>query len=74
MIGAIVAQLIGLFVDDEFLATAILAAVAVAGALALSAAAPAWVAGLLLTLALPTALAASVVRSAWRASRETTGG
>ena len=35
MIGAIVAQLIGLFVDDEFLAAAILAAVAVAGALAL---------------------------------------
>ena len=35
MIGAIVTQLIGLFVDDEFLAAAILAAVAVAGALAL---------------------------------------
>jgi hypothetical protein len=68
MIGAIVAQLIGLFVDDELLAAAILAVVAVAGALALTAAAPAWVAGLLLTLALPAALAASVVRSAWRAS------
>jgi hypothetical protein len=67
MIGAIVAQLIGLFVDDEFLAAAILAAVAVAGALALSAAAPAWVAGLLLTLASPAALAASVLRSVWRA-------
>ena len=35
MIGAIVAQLIGLFVDDEFLAAAILAAVAVASALML---------------------------------------
>jgi hypothetical protein len=67
MIGAIVAQLIGLFVDDEFLAAAILATVAVAGALALSAVAPAWVAGLLLTLALPAALAASVLRSVWRA-------
>ena len=40
MIGAIVAQLIGLFVDDELLAAAILAVVAVAGALALTAAAP----------------------------------
>ena len=67
MIGAIVAQLSGLFVDDEFLAAAILAAVAVAGGLALSAAAPAWVAGLLLTLALPAALAASVLRGVWRA-------
>jgi hypothetical protein len=74
LIGAIVAQLIGLFVDDEFLAVAILATVAVASALTLSAAAPAWVVGLALTLALPTALAASVVRSAWRARRETPGG
>ena len=71
MSGAIVAQLIGLFVDDEFLAAAILAAVAVAGALALSAAAPAWVAGLILTLALPAALAASVVLSARHARQKT---
>ena len=68
MIGAIVAQLIGLFVDDEFLAAAILGAVALVSALALTAAAPAWVVGLLLTLALPAALAASVVRSARRAT------
>ena len=65
MIGAIAAQLIGLFVDDEFLAAAILVTVALA-----SAAAPPWAAGLLLTLALPAALAASVWRSVRRARRD----
>ena len=68
MIGAIVRQVIGLFVDDEFLAAAILCAVGLIGALALSGA-PAWLAGLLLTLALPAALAASVLRSARRETR-----
>jgi len=63
MIGAIVAQLVGLFVDDGFLAVAILAGVAVAGALMLVAA-PSWVVGLVLTLVLPAALAASVVLGA----------
>ena len=72
MIGAIVAQLVGLFVDDGFLAAAILAGVAVASALML-AAAPAWVVGLLLTLALPAALAASVVLGARLARRERSG-
>ena len=73
MIGAIVAQLVGLFVDDGFLAAAILAGVAVASALML-AAAPAWVVGLLLTLALPAALAASVVLGARLARRERRSG
>ena len=73
MTGAIV-RLIGLFVDDGVLAAAILVAVALASALALTAAAPPWVAGLLLTLAMPAALAASVLRSAWRPRRETRGG
>jgi hypothetical protein len=72
MTGAIV-RLIGLFVDDGVLAAAILVAVALASALALTAAAP-WVAGLLLTLAMPAALAVSVLRSAWRPRRETPGG
>ena len=71
MIGEIVKQLIGLFVDDEFLAAAILAAVAVAGALAFLGVSPAWLAGLILTLALPAALASSVLRSAWRARQPT---
>ena len=73
MIRAIVAQLVGLFVDDGFLAAAILAAVAVASALML-AGAPAWVAGSLLTLALPAALAASVVLAARLARRERRSG
>ncbi len=71
MIGEIVKQLIGLIVDDEFLAAAILAAVAVAGALAFLGISPTWLAGLMLTLALPGALAFSVLRSAWRARRPT---
>jgi hypothetical protein len=70
MIGAIARQLIGLFVDDELLATTILCVVGVIGALALLGVAPAWLVGLMLTLALPAALAASVLRSARRGSRQ----
>jgi hypothetical protein len=69
VIGAIAKQLIGLFVDDELLAATILCAVALIGALALSGLAPGWLIGLMLTLALPAALAASVLRSAWRETR-----
>ena len=67
MIGEIARQLIALFVDDGFLAASILAAVAVASALVFLGAAPPWLAGLMLTLALPAALAASVALSVWRA-------
>jgi hypothetical protein len=74
MIAEIVRQAIGLFVDDGFLAASILAAVSVASALAFSAAAPSWVAGLILTLTLPAALGASVLRGAWKARRETRDG
>jgi hypothetical protein len=66
MIGAIAKQLIGLFVDDQLLAAAILCVVALISALALSGVTPAWLVGLILTLALPAALAASVLRSARR--------
>ncbi len=59
--------LIGLFVDDEFLAAAILLVVAAAAALALSGAARPWLVGVLLTAALPAALAAGVVRTVRRA-------
>jgi hypothetical protein len=69
MIGEIARQLVGLFVDDEFLAVAILATVAVAGALAFFGVSPTWLAGLMLTLALPGALALSVLLSAWRAPK-----
>jgi hypothetical protein len=69
MIGAAVKELIGLFVDDELLAAAILCVVGFISVLRLSGVAPGWLAGLLLTLALPAALAASVLRSARRATR-----
>ena len=69
MIGAMVKQLIGLFVDDELLAAAVLCAVGLISALTLSGASPAWLAGLMLALALPAALAASVLRSARRGTR-----
>jgi len=57
--------LAGLFVDDEFLAAAILVVVALAAALALSGAAP-WLVGALLAFALPAALAAGVMRTVRR--------
>jgi hypothetical protein len=69
MIGAIVKQLIGLFVDDELLAAAILCVVALISVLTLSGVAPGWLSGLMLILALPAVLAASVLRSARRAPR-----
>jgi hypothetical protein len=68
MIGAIIKELVGLFVDDELLAATILGAVALISALALSGVAPGWLVGLMLTLGLPAALAVSVLRSAHRAT------
>jgi hypothetical protein len=69
MIGAIVRQLVGLFVDDGLLAVGILVAVGAIAFLTLLGALPTWLAGLLLTVSLPTALAASVVRRVRRARR-----
>ena len=74
MIGAIVKELVGLFVDDELLAAAILGIVGIASALTLFGGAPSWLAGLLLALALPATLAASVWRSAQRERRKAAGG
>jgi hypothetical protein len=74
MIAEIVKQAIGLFVDDESLAAAILAAVAVAVALVFVGGSPTWLAGLALTLAMPAALVAAVMRSVWRGRRPTGGG
>jgi hypothetical protein len=70
MIGAVVKQLIGLFVDDELLAASILCAVGLISVLALSSAAPPGLVGLMLTLALPVTLVASVLRGARRAARK----
>jgi hypothetical protein len=69
VIGPVVKELIGLFVDDELLAATILCAVALISALALSGAAPGWLVGLMLILALPATLVASVLRSASRKKR-----
>jgi hypothetical protein len=69
MIGSVVKELIGLFVDDGLLAASILCAIAFIGALALSGMAPAWLVGLILALSLPAALVASVLRCVPRKSR-----
>ena len=69
MIGAVFKELIGLFVDDELLAAAILCVVGLVSVVALSGVAPGWVVGTMLALSLPAALAASVLRSARRATR-----
>jgi len=69
MIRAIASQIAALFVDDGLLAASVLCLVAAIGALTLSGSWSAWVAGLLLTLALPAALAASVLKSARRGTR-----
>jgi hypothetical protein len=69
MIGAIVKELIGLFVDDELLAATILCVVALISALALSGLAPGWLVGLLLAITLPATLVASVLRGAEREKR-----
>jgi hypothetical protein len=73
MIGQIARQLAGLFVDDELLAAGILAAVAIIGLFAGLGALPTGLAGLLLTISLPTVLAASVLRSVRRARRADPG-
>jgi hypothetical protein len=73
MIRGILEQLVGLFVDDELLATGILVAVAIVGLLVLLGIVPTWLAGLLLTISLPIVLAGSVVRSAKRARQGETG-
>jgi hypothetical protein len=62
----VIKALIGVFIDDEFLAAAILIVVAAVAALALSGAAPPWVVGILLTVALPVAPIAGVVRTVRR--------
>jgi hypothetical protein len=69
VIGRVVRQLIGLFVDDGLLAVGILVTVAAVASLTLLGALPAWAAGLLLAVSMPAALAASVARGARRPHR-----
>lgn len=73
MIGEIAKQLFGLFVDDGLLAAGILVVVVLIAGPAAAGALPAWLAGLLLTISLPTVLAASVLRSVRRARRAERG-
>ena len=73
MIGEIGRQLVGLFVDDGLLAAGILVVVALIAGPAALGALPPWVAGLLLTVSLPTVLAASVLRSVRRTRRDERG-
>lgn len=65
----ILGELFGMFVDDEFLAIAVLAVVAVAGALALSASAPALVAGGVLLGGCVGVVMTSVLRASRKARK-----
>ena len=69
MITRIGKKLFGLFVEDELLAVGTLLAVAAIAAVALLGAAPSWLVALLLMIAFPAVLAASVLRSLRRGRR-----
>jgi hypothetical protein len=69
MIVSILKEIIGLFVEDEFLALAILGVVAIAGALAFSAI-PKAACGIVLVIALPLVLVMSVLRTLRRSARQ----
>ncbi len=62
-------SLIGLFLDDEFMAIAILAVVAATAFLTLGLDVPAWWAGTFLLLLMVLVLAGSVLRTARRSAR-----
>jgi hypothetical protein len=74
MIGALFKELIGLFVDDEFLALAILAAVAVFALLKFSDIVSETLSGLVLVIALPLVLVVGVLRTLrrgrWRSAAD----
>jgi hypothetical protein len=70
MIRSVLKELIGLFVDDEFLALAILAVVAIVGVLAFSGIVSKASCGLALVIALPLVLVLSVLRTLRRAARQ----
>jgi hypothetical protein len=70
MIHSALKELIGLFVDDEFLALAIMAVVAIAGVLAFSDMVSKAACGLVLVIALPLVLVISVLRTLRRTARQ----
>jgi hypothetical protein len=70
MIRSVLKQLIGLFVDDEFLALAILAVVAIVAALAFSGIVSKASCGIGLVIALPLVLVLSILRTLRRDARQ----
>jgi hypothetical protein len=66
LIRLIVGEVVGLFVDDEFLAVAIVALVVVAAALAQWSPVPHLWVGLLIVLGCPAVVAASILRGLMR--------
>jgi len=69
MIASVLKEILGLFVDDEVLALAVLAVVAIVGALAFSGMSKG-VCGLVLVIALPLVLIISVLRTLRRNARQ----
>jgi hypothetical protein len=69
MIGAVLKELVSLFVEDEFLAVGILAAVALVGLLVWVDVFATYVTGLILVLALLGVLIAGVLRTVARQRR-----
>jgi hypothetical protein len=69
VIGRIAKELFGLFVEDELLAVGIVIAIAAVAIVAWLAASPSWVVALLLVVAFPAVLTASVLRSVRRGGR-----
>jgi hypothetical protein len=70
MIGSIVGEILGLFIDDERLAIGVLAVVGLAAVLTLTPWAGQSVAGLVLVIGLPLVLDASVLLALKRATRK----
>jgi hypothetical protein len=69
MIGSIIKEILGLFVDDEILAIGILAIVGAAAAIAFTPGAGSMVAALVLVIGLPAILIADVMLTLRRATR-----
>ena len=69
MIGSIIKEILGLFVDDEVLAIGILAIVGAAAAIAFTPRAGPTVAALVLVIGLPALLVADIMLTLRRATR-----
>ena len=70
MIGRIVREILGLFVDDGILAIGIVAVVGLAGMVALTERAGQSIAALVLVIGLPAALIADVVHTVGRSTKK----